>query len=482
MHRPTVVRRSSFASLALGTCLLAAACRGDARAPADERAAARAEDDAPPPLPPAEPSRVDVPLDYDFTPVLRVVERVVPRTFGSLDSVRTVGDDERRRFAFEATRGAFTAFVEDSLLHLRTRIAYAARGWYKPRVGPTLGAGCGNDDARPTLVVELVTPIAVDSAWRLRSRARVGRVAPATEGDGDRCKVSVIRYDVTDRVVEAARRALDSRTTHIDRTVAGISLAPRAAQWWAMLGRPIRLADGVWLELRPQRLRLGGVGGTGRVLTVRAGLDALPRIVVADRPPPAWTEPLPPLAHDTAAGGFRVLVDGVVDYATASREITEALRGRTIARAGREAKLRSVAVSRAPRGALALTVSFDGDATGTLRLVGTPRLDAARAAVVVPDLDYDLATDDGLVNAVAWAKGEQLRELLRDRARVPVAPVLARGRALLERGLNRTVGRTLALSAAVDSVAVDGLFVTAEGLLVRARAAGTARVAVRSAK
>ncbi|HMA22748.1 MAG TPA: hypothetical protein VKP00_02110, partial [Gemmatimonadaceae bacterium] len=56
-----------------------------------------------PPLPaPAASSRFSVPLDFDFTAVLRTVERVVPRTFGSMDSVRVAGNDTRRHFAFQA--------------------------------------------------------------------------------------------------------------------------------------------------------------------------------------------------------------------------------------------------------------------------------------------------------------------------------------------------------------------------------------------
>src|SRR5262245_21907042 len=41
-------------------------------------------------------SRFSVPLEYDVTAVLRLVEQAVPHTFGSMDSVRTVNGDARR--------------------------------------------------------------------------------------------------------------------------------------------------------------------------------------------------------------------------------------------------------------------------------------------------------------------------------------------------------------------------------------------------
>jgi hypothetical protein len=119
--------------------------------------------------------------------------------------------------------------------------------------------------------------------------------------------------------------------------------------------------------------------------------------------------------------------------------------------------------------------------------VGTPRVDdgGARARgpggvqAVVPDLDYDLTTDSPLINAYAWLRSDALRTLFRERAHLPVAPALDRGRTLLLGGLNRTIGGVLTLSATVDSVAVHGVYVTAAGLVVQAGASGHARASVR---
>ena len=60
-----------------------------------------------------------------------------------------------------------------------------------------------------------------------------------------------------------------------------------------------------------------------------------------------------------------------------------------------------------------------------------------------------------------------------------MTPALDRGRALLVEGLNRKIGDALTLSATVDSVAERGLFVTRDGLIVRAEATGRAGVSVR---
>src|SRR5262249_33863272 len=132
-------------------------------------------------------------------------------------------------------------------------------------------------------------------------------------------------------------------------------------------------------------------------------------------------------------------------------------------------------------GRIALALGFTGDATGTLRLVGTPRYSKVLGMIDVPDLTYDLSTDKNLINAYAWLRSDALVEALRQKARVPVAPVLDQGKLLLLDGLNRTIGGVMTIKSTVDSVAVDGLYVTRSGLLVRARALGKSRVAVRQA-
>ena len=453
------------------TLTLLAACQpGGSRSPADLA-------DVDPPPPPQTISRFNVPIEYDFTPVMTTIERVVPRTFGSLDSVREVPGDDRRHYAFEATRTPFTAFVVGSQVHLRTTLSYAARGYYKPLVGPTVSAGCGSSKQRPRLVVELVTPLTLDTAWHLKSKAQLAAVARASNKPADQCKVSVIRLDVTDKVVDAARKGLEAQLPQIDKRIAAVSLKDQAVDWWAALNRPIRLHDAIWLKLQPARLRLGKITGAKRVLTIQAGVDAFPRIISG--PEPAMvSSPLPKLAGPPGTDRFDIVIDGNIDYPTVSKTLTEVLKGKTVTTGGRTVAIDSIAASGRSAGRIELTLTFSGASSGTLLLHGTPTYERAVGEIQIPDLDYDLDTDNTIVDAVAWVKSDDLRAMLRDKARIPVAPVLDRGRQLLTTGLNRTIGGALVLSAKVDSVEVRDLYVRRPGIIVRAAARGKAKVAV----
>ena len=411
--------------------------------------------------------------------MVAVVERAVPHTLGSLDSVRVIGSDTRRHYAFEAHRGAFTAFAQGRELHLRATVAYEARGFYKPMIGPTLSAGCGTEEVHPRIVVELATPITLTGRWHLSSKVRLVRLAPASTDARDRCDVGILHTDVTDQVIAAARSAMVDHLPQIDRLVGEIDLRPRFEEWWGLLGRPIELTHGVWLALGPERLRMGVVSGRERTLVVPVTLDARPLIVTSDSMPVFAATSLPALGRDSASSGFHILIDGQVDYAAASRELTHAFTRRTIVQARRTIRVEQVHVRPAPKGQLALTLTFSGDAHGMLMLVGTPVYDAGRRELTVPDLDHALKVNDRIIGTFAWLRDDKLRAAFRERAHFPVHDAMATGRRLLLEGLNRRIGDAVTLSATVDSVAVKGLYVTRDALVVRAEASGHAAVAVR---
>jgi len=144
--------------------------------------------------------------------------------------------------------------------------------------------------------------------------------------------------------------------------------------------------------------------------------------------------------------------------------------------------VQSARVSPLPQGRLALAVTFTGDANGTLVFAGKPAYDRNAGELRVPDLDYDLTTDSEIISAYSWLRSDALRQLFREKARIPADLLIAKGRSLLTDGLNRKLGESVTLSAQVDSVDVAGIYVTAPGIAVRAVASGSAGMKVKQKK
>ena len=118
MRRTFVFLGCAAASLVFGGC--------GTRAPATGSAPPDAG--APPPTD-AELSRFSVPLRYDFSAMLRVVERAVPTAFGSMDSIRMIGTDARReQFGLGDSRRQEIAFSTAIATQSAKRIHENGRG------------------------------------------------------------------------------------------------------------------------------------------------------------------------------------------------------------------------------------------------------------------------------------------------------------------------------------------------------------------
>jgi hypothetical protein len=81
-----------------------------------------------------------------------------------------------------------------------------------------------------------------------------------------------------------------------------------------------------------------------------------------------------------------------------------------------------------------------------------------------------------LVQGVAWLKGDAIREFLRAQAKVPAGELMARVQALAVKEMNRELARGIHLAATIESSEPAGIQVRPNGLIIRARAKGTARL------
>jgi hypothetical protein len=278
-------------------------------------------------------------------------------------------------------------------------------------------------------------------------------------------------------VLDAARGLLTDKTAAVDTAVAHIDVRSKFEEWWGILQEPIELTDGVWLVLDPQAVRRGQIHGEGDVVEVPVHLTARPRVVLGRRPPPSHV-PLPALDSGAVSPGLQILVEGRAEYGAASRLLTQELRGQVLRRGERAVRIRAIELSGIGGGRLALAVDVDGDARGRLFLVGTPRFDPSTGQVAVPDLDFDVATNDLIVHGASWLARVGLAGYLRERARWPASPAVEWAGDRLREGLNRALSDDVSLKGSVGTVRIVDVYATREALMVRAAAAAEATLVV----
>lgn len=463
--------RSTF--LALASVIALAAC--DAKLDVDAPAPAMLADiDTLPTLP---TSTLDIPLTYDLTPVVREVERAVPKKFGNIADRKQLSN-KRIHVAYEATRGPFAVSLNGQTAHISAVVNYKGRGWYDPPLAPEISSSCGLGDLLPRARIALASDLRITADWKLRSRTRVSRVEPYSDQPRDQCRVTAFKIDVTERVLNATRAALEGQRPMIDRKIGSLDIKTRFEKWWHLLERPIPLTDSVWLVINPSAVRMGQAVGVKKTLVTALGFSASPKVVTGPRPPLSET-PLPPLYPAAVGDGLHILIEGVIGYDLATELLRKHLKGKKIERAGQTLVVKDVRLFGIGGAKLALELRFGGRASGHVYFVGTPRYDAGTNELFVPDLEYDVGSANALVSGVEWVKHNDVRDFFRSQARWSVGDVMQTGREQLLKGLNRDLAPGVRLTADVKQVQGLSVHARRSAILLRAQADANARLTVK---
>lgn len=422
-------------------------------------------------LPPVPPSYLDVPVRYDLGPALAWLEKEVPPAFGDIEERRPVRDKKRMHYAYAAKRSPFRLTIDGRHAVLEADVEYEARVWYDPPVLPQISASCGTGDVRPRARLTIATDVELTSGWTLRPRSRA-IARPKTRAERDKCKVSLLHINVTKKVMEAAQEALQKRVSEFDARLAAFDLPKESLRLWRTLQSPQRLTDSLWLVVDPTAVRVGLLAMDGDTLVTTIGLSAQPRVVGGARPDSA-TRPLPPPQDSTSRPPvLHLLAEGRLPYDVASTILTRELRGDTIHVANQNLVIDSLQVLGVGDGRAAVGLAVHGPVEGILYVVGHPAYDTASAELYMPDLTYDVGTRDLLTGTLAWLAGSSVEDYLRNRVRIKLGKVIADGRDLLERNLNRTLADGVHLRAEVTSGRGLGVRAAPDALLLRVVASG----------
>ncbi len=412
---------------------------------------------APAPLPaplPAQaldlgPSLITMPIHIDLAPVFRTVEQTAPRVPPGVEAWTPLPQTPGAVYRFNLYRDALSFRLSGNRIQVRTTAYYWLEvGMKAASFIKGVGAcGKGSEGFRRVLLGTRAE-LSLTPGWNMELK-----VLPYDPLPSAPCEVTFLGYDITDQVVAGMKENMLKATAAMEQQVRqSAMLRQKAEAVWVQALQPIPLAEGVWLSLNPERIRLAPWSSQGKVLTLTPELQARPAITLGPQPL-AEIRPLPPLesAVSNLSPGFKIRVDADLSFEHATAQLKRQIGGKRFDTEKGSFEVLDVAVL-GREGKALLELTLKGRLTGKLNLAGRLVYNEALGTLQLQDLDYTLESKSWITQVGEWLFRSTLRKTLQEKANWFMDKSLQDLRALAQQGLNRPLASGLSLAGTLSEL------------------------------
>jgi hypothetical protein len=419
------------------------------------------------------PSRITLPVRVDVGAVLASMEGAIPREPPGGQRWTPLEGKRDYLYRYGLYRDGIQARVEGDRIVVRTLAHYWMQVGARvlgPFVKTLASCGLGAEEHR-RVILGAEGEVFITPGWRLAVRARPLDPVPVS-----RCELTFLGLDATGAVMNGMKAALVQAAKDAEPQLRESPVVrAKAREAWELAQKPIPVAEGVWLLLRPEKVRLGrpssDPSGDPRFLLLKPELQARPMLVLG--PPPSLPPtPLPALdVTPAAAGGARVALESDLPFPAASEQLGRQLAGRRFDTEKGSFEIISASVAGAD-GRAVITVELQGRANGKVSLAGRPVYDAALGTLRVEDLDYTFESRSWIESTAEWLFRSSLRKLLQERANLFLDQSFRGMKDQLQLALNRPLANGVQLKGAIDDLRLGQVRVLEDRFRVDAFAEG----------
>ncbi len=437
---------------------------------------------SPKPIPELPASVVTVPVDAPLQILRDMAEGAVPQGDGEALYNASVGggaDQGGISYGWNVRRSPFNVSGQNNTISIATTLYFKAKG--RTRIGgqgPLVYCQCGWDgEPEREAGVSLNAAVSVDKQWNLHSSTTLG---PISIPDDKRCKICVVSYDLTDKIVPRLRDRLGSVAGKIDEKVASaVQFRPRAEVAWKRLCTPLKVGSWGYLSFNPHAAAVAPVSFANDKMSSAVSITARPVLSIGGEPPAQVTS-LPDAGSSPSGDAFAVALPIDLNYAEASKQLSEKLNlatgGLRYPPTGRlYVKIRKVEVYGYGDQAV-VRLELDGSVKGVAYLTGRPSYDALKNVLSFPDLEFTIETRNLIAKLANWIDHDAIRDDLRGRIRVDFSKQATIAEDDAAKAINGTYG-PVRLEGTLANLTILGFYAEPKGQKFEAvlQAAGTLR-------
>jgi len=298
-----------------------------------------------------------------------------------------------------------------------------------------------NQPVEMEIVLHMSTRLDIGSNWQLKTKTTLEEIKWIKD---PKLKVIGVRINLRKKVEEAINKNRDMLTTKLDAVIPGVLDTRKiVSKLWLDIQKPIRInkkEKDVWLKAYGKTITARFVDSNPDLIALNVQLKAHLESYIEGDDIPASNDTLPSYVvnkydHDSIT--MYVLVK--LPFKQAEEILNETLVGKELSAEGYSTRIQKLNLY-GTDSAVCLQVKLKGDVDGSVFMTAVPGYDTAAATLFASKFNYDLDTENALVNSANWLLQDTVLNIVRKKLMLNVQPFIDSLPKLITQGVER--GRT----------------------------------------
>lgn len=394
-------------------------------------------------------SVVNLPVKINLESIFEQINEETPTTFSGEEEMC-----EGTSYSYTFTRKKIEFSGQKNGLIYTVPASYSMKLNYCPKctdlfnnsgdcVIPRLYTSCGVDESPRKVEVEYHTEFHIDKDYHIYSSTKLNSFKSI-----DPCKITVFRYNATDKVEKEVKKALNDAAAEIDQMISELPLQEYIQNGIQILREPIDLGTLGQLNLNLSELTLSPFNFNKQEMNMDIRMLAFPTIGTIN----------PQFVHkssEATTNGFSVSVPVTISYDSLNQILQSNFGGTHYPIKHKMIIIDSVEIFGVNHENLNLRVKFSGKKKGTIYLTGTPKIE--NQVLKLTAVKMTLESKNVLLKSARWLFDTKIESAIEKKFQFDLKKDIAYLRSITDHYLNQEIYPGVRLNTLLSSVNIEGL-------------------------
>jgi hypothetical protein len=384
-------------------------------------------------------SHINVPVKIVIAPILAKAALLIPKEITSEGWPKYFRPTCDFQYKYRFVPGNFTFNCTNNLVQVRLAGLYQVAGERcvcalgQPTT-PFVGGSCGFDkEPMRKTDIYITSQLNFQPNYTVRSYTTTQKVTAA-----QKCTVTLFKMDITQQVLDSIQSSTNLFCKSIDSAINSFNFGRITNALAEKINKKIPLNKYGYLAINPSTTRIGKLNYLKDTLQVVVGISCFPELH-SDSSHTNMRSTLPNLQMAEQPAGVTVYTNARYQYPFISSLINQLVKDSSFLLEGNNIIIKNVQVVGLDNNKVGITIDFEGDRKGSLYLYGTPQLNLAQQIISVPDMEYNLQSNDLALRLGNTFLNKKILKTLREKATIHIAELIEKNRPAIDAQLNKKI-------------------------------------------